>query len=82
MNVIFETVVDRPVENLKGQIETISAFRWHYYLVVLLFLLMFSSIITTVCARQAEEADKIRSTPNAAVQCLQQINSLISCLKK
>jgi len=82
MNILYERVVERPVNGLMAEMETISAFRWHYYFILLISLLIFCSIITTVCAKQEEEAHKIRSTPTPAVQCLEQINGLISCIKK
>lgn len=82
MNILYENVVERPVNRLMVEMETISAFRWHYYLILLISLLIFCSIITTVCAKQEEQANKILNTPNPAVECLKQINGLISYIKK
>jgi hypothetical protein len=77
----MKKVIQNSAERVKAEMESITPFRWHYYSIVLLSLLLFSSIVTRVCGNLDREACALRTAPNAAVQCLGQLHDLVALLK-
>src|SRR5262245_19482299 len=71
-----------PIGWMQTQIEQVSSFLWHYYLVLLVAMAMFSSVTTRICVAAEREGESIRASSNPIVQCLGQLNEVTSKLKK
>lgn len=78
MNNVIDKALDRTAARMENEFETITPFRWHYYASMLLGMMLLSAVAVHICGNVDETAEKIRSAPHAAVQCLNQLNDLVS----
>jgi hypothetical protein len=75
-------ILQWPIGWMQSQIEQISGFLWHYYLILILTMVVLSSVTVKICARAEIESTRIRNSSSPAVDCRAQLNDITSKLKR
>jgi hypothetical protein len=75
-------ILQWPIGWMQSQIEQVSGFLWHFYLVLILTMAILSSVTVKICADAEAEGSRVRNSRSPAVDCRAQLNDITSKLKR